>query len=351
VKVPKARRLPSGTWFIQLRLGGESIPVTASTEKECVRAAQYVKAEHIAGKREEAKGQGVTLGGAIDTYIKNKKNILSPASIRGYQILRDHRFQSYMDSKLSEIDYKAMCNEEAATCSPKTLKNAWGLVAATLRENGIQPPKFTLPQIPPNERPFLEPEDIPVFIRAVAGTAVEIPALLALCSLRRSELCALTWDNVDLAKKCIYVRGASVPNEANKFVQKKANKNRSSTRVVPIIMDELQKALERVEDKSGLVVKGHPDALRKQINRVCKSAGLPEVGVHGLRHSFASLAYHLGMPEKITMELGGWSDSQTMRNIYTHVAQSDRAKYTDAMSEFYAAKRDAKDENANDNAN
>ena len=37
MKVPAPRKLPSGSWFIQLRLGGESIPVTAATAKDCTR--------------------------------------------------------------------------------------------------------------------------------------------------------------------------------------------------------------------------------------------------------------------------------------------------------------------------
>ena len=32
MKVPAPRKLPSGSWFIQLRLGGESIPVTAAAK-------------------------------------------------------------------------------------------------------------------------------------------------------------------------------------------------------------------------------------------------------------------------------------------------------------------------------
>ena len=43
MKVQKARKLPSGSWFIQLRLDGKSIPVTERTEKECIRAAQLAR--------------------------------------------------------------------------------------------------------------------------------------------------------------------------------------------------------------------------------------------------------------------------------------------------------------------
>lgn len=60
--------------------------------------------------------------------------------------------------------------------------------------------------------------------------------------------------------------------------------------------------------------------------------------MHGLRHSFASLAYHLHMPERIAMEIGGWSDSGTMHKIYTHIAQSDIKRYQAAMGNFYGKK-------------
>ena len=74
MKVPKARKLSSGKWFIQLRLGGESIPVTAGTEKECTRQAQAVKAEYLVGKRAPKKPEETdspTLNEAIDSYISD----------------------------------------------------------------------------------------------------------------------------------------------------------------------------------------------------------------------------------------------------------------------------------------
>ena len=76
---------------------------------------------------------------------------------------------------------------------------------------------------------------------------------------------------------------------------------------------------------------------------VCNILGIPNVGAHGLRHSFASLAYHLGFSDLQTMEFGGWSDIQTVRGIYTHIAKIDRVKATNAMTNFY--------KNANENAN
>ena len=50
------------------------------------------------------------------------------------------------------------------------------------------------------------------------------------------------------------------------------------------------------------------NTVRRNINKICHAMGLQSVGIHGLRHSFVSLAYHLGVPEKIVMEIGGWHD-------------------------------------------
>ncbi|MDR1589760.1 MAG: hypothetical protein LBS51_06160, partial [Oscillospiraceae bacterium] len=62
-----------------------------------------------------------------------------------------------------------------------------------------------------------------------------------------------------------------------------------------------------------------------------------------LRHSFASLAYHLNVPEKIAMQIGGWADDKTMRKIYTHIASKDIEKYTSELVKFF--------DNANEYAN
>jgi integrase len=204
-----------------------------------------------------------------------------------------------------------------------------------LRNENIVPPKIFLPQISPNERPFLEPDQIKQFVSAAEGADIEIPALLALSSLRRSEICALRWENIDLEKQRILVKGAAVYDQHQKLVQKKENKNRTSARYVPIMMKELLVALHREKKPTGSVVQCAPNTIRARINRICEANHLPLVGVHGLRHSFASLAYHLGVPEKIAMEIGGWANSQTMHKIYTHIAKSDVTRYETELTAFF----------------
>lgn len=338
MKIPKAKKLPSGKWRIQLRLNGESISVMAYNEKECIRQAQIIKAEYLAGKRapQSADEKLPTLRDAIDAYIAGR--VLSPATERGYIKIRDLRFQELMDRSLSDItpeDYQAACKAESRDHSAKTVKNSWAFIASVLRSQGITPPSVSLPQVIPNERAFLDAEEIKRFVAAVKGTKYEIPIYLALSSLRRSEIMALRWEHIDLKRRRILVKGAAVYDKDGKLVQKRENKNRSSVRYVPIMMDELYDALEAAQQPEGLVVTCHSDTIRQSVQHICRANGLPSVSIHGLRHSFASLAYSLEVPEEYTMAIGGWHDNQTMRRIYTHIAQADMARYEDKFSGFF----------------
>jgi integrase len=72
-----------------------------------------------------------------------------------------------------------------------------------------------------------------------------------------------------------------------------------------------------------------------RINAVCRKNDLPEIGMHGLRHSFASLAYHLKISEKIAMQIGGWADATTMHKIYTHIGKADILKSENLLKEFF----------------
>ena len=93
--------------------------------------------------------------------------------------------------------------------------------------------------------------------------------------------------------------------------------------------------VEELPDDDSPVAPYWPNTLYKHINAICAANDLPLVGVHGLRHSFASLAYHLGWSESYTMLVGGWDDISTMRKVYTHIAEKDKLKASNSMADFY----------------
>lgn len=341
MKVPEPRKLKSGTWFIQLRLGGESIPVSAFTRSDCIKQAQLIKAQHRADAREVKYKTDKTVRDLMTDYIAALPSDTSPATIRGYEIIKAHRFQSVLDMPPVKIDWQKVIDAEPVAV--KTLKNAWGFTASCLRAAGVPVPDVRLPRGQKKERPFLQPEDVLKVLPLLKGRKYEIPALLALHSLRRSEIMALDYSDIDIKSRTIHVHASAVQNADNKIVRKEQTKTAASTRYVPIMIPQLLDALQRTGKTSGPVWEGTPCALYRTMEDVCAQLGIPNVGAHGLRHSFASLAYHLGMSELEAMEIGGWSDYNTMRNIYTHLAKSDRLKAQNKMAAFY--------ELANENAN
>ena len=165
------------------------------------------------------------------------------------------------------------------------------------------------------------------------GDKLEIPILLALHSLRRSEVLGMRWSSIDTKKKVIHVRGATVRGK-NGLENKSTNKNTSSRRDVPIFIDRLCELVKAADTSAEFVYTGGENTLCRHINWICKAAGLPEVGTHGLRHSFCSLCVHKRIPEKIIMSIGGWSDPKTMKRIYTHITKTD---YADTVATLRAS--------------
>lgn len=338
MKIPKPRKLKSGNYFIQLRFNGRSISITKPTARECTAEAMYVKAQYKLGYDIESyisdgAFSELTVGKALERFINERTNILSPSTIRNYRGIARNRFQeAYKASLADDIDWQGIINREAKEVSPKTLSNAFAVICSVYRNYGLEPPNVTLPTIISKERPYLLPNQIPIFLDAVIGKPCEMSALLALHSLRRSEILALTRDKI--SDDIIHVEGAVVYDDNNERVFKAKNKNATSMRTIPIMIPRLKELVDGVPQDEPLITIA-PNTMRKQINRVCKDAGLPEVGVHGLRHSFASLAYHIGLPERECMEIGGWADRTTMHKIYTHIGTATRQQSINKMSEFY----------------
>lgn len=332
ISVPEPKQLPSGKWRIQLRAEGES--VTEDTAAKCVAKARAIRAGFV--EKKVKQGSALPLGVAMEKYLSDNSNILSPSTKRGYDIIRRNRFKNYMDVDIKTFtDWQVMINEEAELCSPKTLHNAWAFVGAVLRANRITPPELKLPRVRITELPWLTYEQIPVFCKAIYGDPCELGALLALSSLRRSELFAVTPDHVSADGKKVFVSGARVMNDKNEFVHKQENKTVHSERTVPVLIPRLQELLRGIDRSAEFIVTWNPNAITQHINAICRKNDLPSVGLHGLRRSFASLGHHLGLSEQEVMLIGGWEDYQTVHKHYLKLAEKDKARGYDKMEAFY----------------
>lgn len=335
MKIPQPRKLPSGSWNVRIQLDGESYSVTRPTKKECIAEAAALKAR----VKDARKRNGKSLTKAIDRYIEDRENILSPSTIRGYRAIQRLRFQTAMSRCIDDItqeQWQRLVNLEARNCSAKTLKNAWGFISSVVLDATGRKIVVRLPQVVANDLPFLTAEQIPVFLEAIKGDFCEIAMLLGLSGLRRSEIMAVRWEDIDLSAGCIYVHGSAVLDEDGTLIYREENKNTASRRTVPFLIPQLRSAVEAATKRTEYAVTCNPNTIYNSTNRACRKAGLPEIGAHGLRRSFASLAYHLNLPEEVTMKAGGWSDIYTMRKIYTKISEKDITDQGQVYEAFFA---------------
>lgn len=343
VSIPKITQLPSGSYRCNLRIKDangitQNISITDADYKIVEAKAVAIKSGVLEAKTKPKDNP--TLQEALDKYIDVRRATRSPSTIRGYVTIARTRFQPYMHRRLNTFTpelCRRMVSEEARLCSPKTLKNAWRFVSGAIYEETGERFDPPLPQDVPNELPYLTPEQLPIFLDALRGDIIEVAALLGLCSLRRSEILGLTWDNVDLANGIIKVAGAVVFDENGDLTEKKTTKNATSRRTVPISIPRLAELLEAEEDKTGRVVKLAPETIRNHLKIICRDNGLPPISTHGLRHTFASVAYMLNMPERVVMQIGGWSNTSTMHKIYVRLSERYIATEAERFKKFFDA--------------
>lgn len=148
--------------------------------------------------------------------------------------------------------------------------------------------------------------------------------------LRIGEICALTWDDVDLANRIIYVRHTVVRircEENDTVITKNIidePKTKSSLRSVPIC-SKLWSILSAFAPRatSRYVVSTNaafvsPRTFAYRYSRVLKAAGIPHINYHALRHTFATRCIEAGVDIKSLSELLGYSDVSITLNIYVH---------------------------------
>lgn len=335
MKIPKARELPSGSWFIQLRLGGESISITEEDEDLCIAKAMAIKTGLIEAKRRPGD---ITVGKAMDDYINERSNILSPTTIRSYKHIRKFRFQGIIDEKagsLTKSAIQAEINREATTIAYKTLKNAVGLLkAATSEHLTCDISRLTLPQKTKRDIPVYGTEALRKLFKAIEGDPAEAAVLLAAwLGLRRSEILGLKYEDFNREAGTVAIQRARVPDEKNNLVEK-TTKTLGSTRVLPCP----QIIFDKVGEGEGYIYDGHKqNYLRARLDRICKASGLPNMTIHGLRHTNASIMLALNIPDKYAMERGGWSSDQVMKGVYQHTIDEHREAANKAVDSYFKA--------------
>lgn len=158
-------------------------------------------------------------------------------------------------------------------------------------------------------------------------------ALICLYSgLRRGEVLALRYEDIDREAKVIHVKKA-VEFVGNK-PEIKEPKTEAGKRDV-ILLDVLA---QYIPDGSGYIfdMDGHPltkTAYRKRWLKYCRGIGY-DITAHQLRHGYTTMLFEAGISDKDAQELLGHSNITVTRNIYTHIRQSHREETAAKLNDF-----------------
>lgn len=173
--------------------------------------------------------------------------------------------------------------------------------------------------------------------------------LLLATGMRSGELCALHWDDIDFDTGVMYIQHTLIRMKGGIFTRDTPKTQGSERRIVlpKYIIDLLKEhrrrqTLERF--KAGGVWKV-PEAvftntvgnyligsnLNVKLKKVCKQAGLPDIHLHSLRHTHASLLINSDVAAKIIADRLGHANTNTTLNIYSHVFAESEVKAMQAI--------------------
>lgn len=343
-----AKKLPSGSYRVRVydSKTQKYKSFTAKTKKAAELAAQEWLSEKT---KEKSYDQNITVGEAILEYIANKENILSPSSIRGYEVMRKNAFGAIEDMKLSAVtekDLQKWVNINAKKYAPKTISSQYGLLTATLRHNKINLDfgDILLPRREKHETAIPDVEQIGQILHMVEGTNVELPVTIAVTlGLRQSEIAALKWS--DYNGRTLKIHAAKVPNKDNTYILKNTTKSQASTREIEVGA-LLKIRLDRAPRTSEFISPMLPSSVLRKFSRLCRENGLPHFTMHGQRHGNASLMLAQGVPDKYAMQRLGQSSPNMIKNIYQHLYDSKQQQVAQTVSsafdDIYATKYDTK---------
>jgi integrase len=337
---PTPRELPSGAWRCEVMVNGERISIVDEDPSVAHAKALAIKAG-VVEKSNARKEDKITFADALDKYIEDRREVWSPSTVRTYTETKKNRLQSLMSKRVLDIDENTLqivIGEEAkAGLSAKTIKNDISLAVTVLSQyKVINVKRLKFPQRAKQEHAYLDTEQIVTLINACVGDKAEIPILLALwLGMRRSEILGLHWDCVDFENKTIKIERSLVRDETGAYVIKDYLKNEGSRRQISCPEYILNKLKEHPGERKGPVFKERdPSFIYDRLRIICKKEGITFPGVHGLRHTNASVMLSLGIIDKYAMARGGWSTDHTMKTVYQHLF-SDKKQTADIAIDSY----------------
>jgi integrase len=203
--------------------------------------------------------------------------------------------------------------------------------------DAVKPPKVERKQMS-----VLDTDATAELITAAQGSSLAVPILLGvLCGLRRGEIVALRWRNVDLDRGQISVVASTEQTDAGCREKEPKSGRGRTVALAPLMVGELRghclrqaEALlalgVRLTDDHHVVARAdgqalQPRSLTHAFVKFVRERGL-QIRLHDLRHSHATHMLASGVHPKIAQERLGHSSVGVTLDLYSHVLPGMQAE-------------------------
>ncbi len=187
-----------------------------------------------------------------------------------------------------------------------------------------------VPKVQHQEMKTLQPEDLKAYLDAAERrNALAMFYLELVSGIRKGELVALQWADLNVAEKTISVSKQAVKDEAGNLVVARP-KTETSVRQISIPQEAVELLIQEhakhpdnpwlfPSSRTGSMY--HPDSVATLHHRILKDAGLEHLRFHDLRHTFATLALQNGVDIKTVSAMLGHYDAGFTLRTYTHTTR------------------------------
>lgn len=231
--------------------------------------------------------------------------------------------QQFVSSKVSEDDLSSKSVVNMLVPLKEMFKHAriWGYVSRDPAE------LVEKPRVEQEEMDFLSPDEIRLFLNSVMPRHYGLFLTAVLTGLRRGELLALKWGDIDRNASQIVVRRSLY---RGKFGSPKSKYAYRRVDMSPTLREALEEhRLVRVASELDLVfcnTEGQPlepdNLIKRQFHTALDRAGLRRIRFHDLRHTYASLLISQGENIKYIQQQLGHSSAKTTLDRYGHLMPS-----------------------------
>ena len=331
------KKLPSGQWRAR---GYYKDPITGKEYRPSFTAASKAEVSRMVLEWESQKHRAsvpmeMTVGECISRYITVKESALSPSTIRGYRRMERNHY-----SKIGGIAIKSLTDEDMQSfisnmCighSPKTVRNAYALLVASVGMFTDRRYHVTLPQKLEIERHIPTDEQVSQLISKADPTLKKAIILGAFAACRQGEVCALLYRDVDFSNNTIHVHADMVKDQYSKWIIKPAPKTSSSDRYIPVS----QKVIDALGngDPDEPIYGRTPAAINRAFVRLRDKLGL-KCRYHDLRHYAASMMHAIGIPDQYIQQRCGWSSDAVLKNVYRNTLSDQSKLFQDKANDHF----------------